>query len=278
MRRRSTCLVSPPVEPLRQIEDWGCAFAAAAVVTADGVLASHGDVERAVRWASVTKLLTAYAGLVAAEEGVLDLDDAAGPEGATVRHLLAHASGLPFEGPAPIGRPGERRIYSNTGIEVLADHLAAAAGMPFADYLHDGVLAPLGMTGTLEGSPAHAFHGSLDDLARFAAELLAPRLLVPETLAEATRVQFPGLDGILPGIGRQTPNDWGLGFELRDEKRPHWTGTRNSAGTYGHFGRTGTFLWVDPERSLALAVLSDREFGAWALEAWPALSDAVLAV
>src|SRR4051794_6595745 len=119
MRRRSTGLVSPPVEALRQIDDWGCAFAAAAVVSPDGV-ATHGDGERVVRWASVTKLLTAYACLVAAEEGVLDLDEEAGPPGATVRHLLAHTSGLPFEGDVPIGRPGERRIYSNTGIEVVA--------------------------------------------------------------------------------------------------------------------------------------------------------------
>jgi CubicO group peptidase (beta-lactamase class C family) len=277
MRRRSTCLVSPPVEPLRQIEDWGCAFAAAAVVSGNGIVASRGDRDRAVRWASVTKLLVAYAGLVAAEEGVLDLDEPAGPLGATVRHLLAHASGLPFEGEVPIGRPGERRIYSNTGIEVFATHVAERAGMPFADYQREGVLTPLGLRGTLAGSPAHSFDGSLADLARFAQELLAPRLVAGETLAEATSVQFPGLDGVLPGIGRQTPNDWGLGFEIRDAKRPHWTGGANSPATYGHFGGSGTFLWVDPEREIALCVLTDREFGDWALAAWPALSDAVLA-
>jgi CubicO group peptidase (beta-lactamase class C family) len=98
-----------------------------------------------------------------------------------------------------------------------------------------------------------------------------------ETLDEARSVQFPGLDGILPGFGRQEPNDWGLGFELRDAKAPHWTGARNSPGTYGHFGRSGTFLWVDPDADLALACLTDRAFGDWAVEAWPRLSDAVLA-
>jgi CubicO group peptidase (beta-lactamase class C family) len=80
----------------------------------------------------------------------------------------------------------------------------------------------------------------------------------------------------VPGFGRQTPNDWGLGLELRDAKRPHWTGTRNSPRTYGHFGRSGTFLWVDPVANIALACLSDREFGDWAKEAWPRLSDAVV--
>jgi CubicO group peptidase (beta-lactamase class C family) len=101
--------------------------------------------------------------------------------------------------------------------------------------------------------------------------------VAPETLDEATTVQFPGLSGVIPGVGRFDPNDWGLGFELRDRKPGHWTGNRVSERTFGHFGGGGTFLWVDPERELALACLADLEFGPWALEAWPALSDAVAA-
>jgi len=89
-------------------------------------------------------------------------------------------------------------------------------------------------------------------------------------------VAFPGLRGVLPGVGRMDPCDWGLGFEIRGRKSPHWTGSRNSPATFGHFGRSGTFLWVDPEAGLALVGLTDREFGPWALDAWPALSDAVL--
>ena len=113
----------------------------------------------------------------------------------------------------------------------------------------------------------------------FGREALAPTLIAPETLAEATSVQFPGLDGVLPGFGRQTPNDWGLGFELRDRKSPHWTGSRNSERTYGHFGSkpgTATFLWIDPERRLVAAAVADESFGAWAASAWPSLSDALL--
>jgi CubicO group peptidase (beta-lactamase class C family) len=96
-------------------------------------------------------------------------------------------------------------------------------------------------------------------------------------LAEATTVAFPGLRGVLPGVGRFDPLDWGLGFELRDGKTPHWTGTRNSPGTFGHFGASGAFLWVDPDARLGLACLPERPFGPWALNAWPALSDAALA-
>jgi CubicO group peptidase (beta-lactamase class C family) len=264
------------VEALRQIEDWEVPHASAAVVTGAGTVATLGDERHVYRWASVTKPVAALAVLVAAEEGTIDLDEPAGPDGSTVRHLLAHASGLPFEGDRPIARPGERRIYSNTGFVVLGDHLAARADMPFVDYLQGAVLGPLGMSADLQGSPAAGLRGSLDDLARFARELQLPTLVAPETLGEATSVAFPGLDGVLPDFGRQTPNDWGLGFELRDGKSPHWTGSLNSSATFGHFGGSGTFLWVDPEANHALACLTDREFGEWAKEAWPRLSDAVL--
>jgi CubicO group peptidase (beta-lactamase class C family) len=266
------------VEALEAIEKWGAEHAAAGVVHGGRMVAEHGASEQVFRWASVTKLLTASAALVAAEEGIVDFEEAAGPAGATVRHLLAHASGLPFDGEEPIARPGERRIYSNTGFELLGALVAERAQMPFAEYLREAILQPLGMAGTeLDGSPASRVSGPLADLLRFARELLAPSFVAPETFAEATTVVFPGLDGVLPGVGRQEPLDWGLGFELKDGKTPHWTGARNSPRTFGHFGGAGTFLWVDPDAEVALACLTDREFGDWALEAWPALADAVLA-
>lgn len=266
------------MEALRQIDGWPAPTAAAALVGPEGVRAAHGAQEAVLRWASVTKLATALAALVAVEEGVVGLDDPAGPDGSTLRHLLAHAAGYGFDGDALLARPGTKRIYSNTGIEAAAAHVAAAAGMPFGDYLAAAVLEPLGIGARLHGhSPAHGLRSALPDLARFAQELLAPTLVAPETFAEATSVQFPGLDGVLPLFGRHAPNDWGLGFELRDGKQPHWTGTRNSGRTFGHYGGSGSFLWVDPEAGVALCALSDLEVGPWILEAWPALSDAVLA-
>ncbi len=266
------------MEALRQVESWPAANVAVGALRDGEVVAAHGLPDRVFRWASVTKLATAHAALVAAEEGTIDLDEPAGPPDSTVRHLLAHASGLPFDAGtrSPIAKPGQRRIYSNAGFEVLADTIAEAAEMPFAEYLSAAVLQPLGMTAGLRGSAAAGMHGTIDDALRLGAELQRPRLVAQETLAEATEVQFPGLVGVLPDIGRMDPNDWGLGFELRDEKQPHWTGTQNSPRTFGHFGGSGTFLWVDPEPGIALACLTDLDFGPWALEAWPRLSDAVL--
>jgi CubicO group peptidase (beta-lactamase class C family) len=264
------------VDALRQVEGWPAETVAVAVLRGGEEVAARGPREQVFRWASVTKPVTALATLVAAEEGILDLDDPAGPPGSTVRHLLAHAAGLPFEGRAPISEPGKRRSYSNTGFDILAEFVGEAAEMPFEEYLRAAVLGPLEMRAELRGSAASELHGSLDDLMRLAAELQRPRLIAPETLEEATSVQFPGLVGVLPDIGRMDPNDWGLGVELRDEKRPHWTGSRNSPRTFGHYGSSGTFLWVDPEADTALVCLTDVDFGPWALEAWPKLADAVL--
>jgi CubicO group peptidase (beta-lactamase class C family) len=265
------------VDALRQIEDWPAEHAAAGVTTGERVLGVHGDERRVFEWASVTKVVTALAVLVALEEGTVDLDDPAGPPGSTVRHLLAHASGLPPEAGPPIAEPGRRRIYSNAGFEALADLVAERAGMSFRDYLEAAVLEPLDLDAELEGSPASDMRGPLRDLLHVGRELLEPTLISRETLREATQVAFSGLVGVLPSFGRQEPNDWGLGFELRDAKSPHWTGSRNSPRTYGHFGRTGTFLWVDPDVGLTCACLTDLDFGDWARDAWPRLSDAVLA-
>lgn len=248
------------------------------VVAPFGALATVGDDELAFDLASVTKLLAAYACLVAVEEGTLDLSEPAGPPGATVRHLLAHAAGFGFDtGPGML--PGRKRIYSNTGFEALAAHLAKASGMAADAYVTAAVLEPLAMTATRlrNGSLAHSARSTGRDISRFARELLQPTLISQATLDEATTVAFPGLDGVLPGIGRQSPNDWGLGFELRDHKHPHWTGSTNSPATFGHFGASGTFLWVDPELERALVVLTNRDFGPWAMRAWPALSDEVIA-
>ncbi|MEV6398381.1 serine hydrolase domain-containing protein [Streptomyces sp. NPDC051907] len=267
------------MQSLAMIENWPVTTAAAAVVRADGTLAgSHGPTSHRFPLASVTKPLTAYAVLVAYEEGAVELDEPAGPEGSTVRHLLAHTSGLAFDEHRVMSQPGTRRLYSNAGFEVLGDHISKATDIPFAEYLRQAVLEPLGMTATtLEGSPAKDGVSTVDDLARFAAEVQAPRLLDARTVLEAMSVVQGGLSGILPGYGHQNPNDWGLGFEIRDGKSPHWTGSSSSPRTFGHFGQSGTFLWIDPAAGAACVALADRAFGPWAIEAWPPFTDAILA-
>jgi len=273
--------MTPAAGALAAVADWPVPTAAAAVIGPDGILAAYGDTERVFALASVTKPLVARAVQVAVEEGVVDLDTPAGPPGATIRHLLAHASGLAMNSDEVLFLPGTRRVYSNYGFTVLAETVQRESGIDFGRYLREAVCEPLGMAATrLEGGASGAGYGgtsTVADLAAFARDLLRPATVSAQMHAEATTVQFPGLNGVLPGYRVQRPNDWGLGFEIRDAKSPHWTGSRNSARTFGHFGQAGGFIWADPVADLAVAVLTNRDFGDWALQVWPALSDAVLA-
>jgi CubicO group peptidase (beta-lactamase class C family) len=295
------------MEALGTVADWPTERAGVAVARFDpggvatdrrtvAVIGVTGEDDRPFAWASVTKPATALAVLVAVEEGTLSLDEPAGPPGSTVRHLLAHASGLGPDGGSVLAAPGQRRIYSNAGYALLGEVLARRSGLPFAEYLAQGVLDPLGMTGTSLGGRAQVIGdtarlgdegtadpaaaglvGPLVDLVALGSEWAVPSLVSPETHRSAISVQYPTASGVLPGFGRFDPCGWGLGVEVRGHKRPHWTGTANSPETYGHFGRSGSFLWVDPVAGVFCAGLGDRAFGPWAAEAWPALADAVLA-
>lgn len=264
---------------LAAIDDWAPTTVAVGVTDASQTLGTHGPVEQVLPLASVTKPLAAYAVLVAVQDGLVHLDEPAGPTadaGATVRHLLAHTSGLPFEDDAPSQSPERQRVYSNLGFEVLGELVAERAGMPFADHLDHAVLEPLDMRDTaLEGSPAAGVTGTVEDLLRFARELLEPTLVDRDLVRTATSVAYEGLSGVLPGYGRQEANDWGLGFEIKDAKSPHWTGQRLPASTFGHFGQQGGFLWVDPQARIACTSLADQAFGRWSKRAWPDFSDAV---
>lgn len=272
---------TPPPGPdlhalLGEIAAWGRPFAAGAVLHEGRVLAAEGDGARPVRTASITKLVTAWAVLVAVEEGAVELDGAAGPPGATLRHLLCHASGLSFDSPKVLAAPGTRRIYSNAGYEAAAGHVAGATGIPFDVYLTEAVLVPLGMgSSTLRGSAAADLWSSVDDLVRFVGELRTPTLLDASTAAGFRTEQVPGLGGVLPGWGRFDPLPWGLGAELRGTKSPSWMGATAPAGCFGHFGGTGTLLWVDPVADAAAVVLTDHGFGDWAMAEWPGWSDRV---
>lgn len=262
---------------LDALAEWPVDNVSAAIVSTSGVTDQFGDPARVFELASVTKLLVAQAVLVAVEEEAIGLDDPAGPRDATIAHLLSHASGLDFASREPIAPVATQRIYSSAGYEVLAETVQAATDIDFATYLRQAVCEPLGLSSTeLVGPAGHGARSCVADLARFAADLLSPTVLSAALADRAASVQFPGLDGFVPGYGKQKPNDWGLGVEIRAHKSPHWTGAQNSPRTMGHFGQSGTFLWVDPDLHAACVVLTDRDFGAWAKPLWSEFNDAVV--
>lgn len=274
--------------PTSLVAQWPVHNAAIGWLANDAEPYRWGQTDRRFLLASVTKPLFAMAVLVAVEEGTLRFDQPMGPDGSTVSHLLSHSSGLapeatsePASGDGPGGRVfapvGSRRIYSNQGFEILARGLAESSGMSADQYFHEAVVLPLGLKSTtLEGSPAHGAISTVDDMVVFLGELMNPTLISTSTLARASTPHLPDLAGVLPGFGRQDPNPWGLGFEIRGHKRPHWTADGNSPETFGHFGRSGTFIWIDPAARMSAVGLTDREYGPWAADAWPRFSQAVL--
>ena len=241
----------------------------------------RGDVDDVFRLASISKIITTWTILVAVEEGSIALHTPVGQPGCTLEHLLSHAGGYSFDGQAPIAAPGTRRIYSNTGIELAATAVEQATGIGFATYLGEAILEPLAMqTAELEGSPAHGIWATIHDVVKLVTEITHPTLLSRESVVSATAVHFPDLVGMVPGVGTFRPCPWGLGVEIHGRKHPHWMGATNSEATFGHFGGSGTMLWIDPDAGVSLIALTDRDFDLWASDAlrlWPQLSDAVIA-
>ncbi len=259
------------------IADWPVPHAAAARIAPDGTVETHGDADRPFALASITKLISAMAALVAHEEGTLDLDEPIVDNGSTTADLLAHTGGIAPDDGSALAPAHTRRIYSTASYDIIADQISRRSSMTFARYLLEAVLEPLGMSPRLlQGSAGAGANGSINDLVALARAWQQPLLVDQLTLTRALTVHLPALDGVLPGFGRQRPNPWCLGPERRGQKAPHWTSDSNSPLTYGHFGQAGTMLWIDPVAEQTLIALTDRPFGSWAAAAWPILSSAVL--
>ena len=258
-------------------QEWPAPNTSICVIDRHGHTHTFGDTSRTSRIASVSKLLTAWATHVAIEEGSTTLDTPVGQDGCTLAHLLAHAGGYSFDGDAPIVSPARKRIYSNSGYDLITEHLESVTEIAFSEYLNDAVFSPLGMTSSsLNGSGAKDVVSCVDDLVEFALELRNPRLISAGTARKATTTQFSELEGVVPGVGRFSPCNWGYGPEIHGAKHPHWMGTRNSASTFGHFGGAGSFIWHDPVANISCIALCRVEFDNWALHYWPQFFDALL--
>jgi CubicO group peptidase (beta-lactamase class C family) len=309
---------------------------AAAVVGPEGVretrVAGDAAPDSLFALASLTKPIVALAVLVAVEEGAVGLDEPAGAHlpayatgdraAVTCRHLLAHASGLPEAGPrgqAPLDvelvhPPGTRRVYSNEGYAVLGELLAAATGMPHAEYIRRAVFEPLGMDAFLglpddeagralevlepgiwrpglqlfnspewrrRGTAAGGAFATAEAYARVVQLLLAggAPLLAPATYAEMAKAQFPGIPGGVESFASWEVGDWGLGLDIRDAKEPHWLPSACSPATLSHFGASGTLMWADPVAQVGLVCLANRgTYSGWMMKpgSWADLSSAVV--
>lgn len=268
------------------VDDYPVPFphAIAAVDGSGKVLWSQGRLDRVFPLASVTKIVTSIGLMRAVEEGLVSLETQVGrrsdqDEPYTVRHLLSHSSGLDVEGDGTAFRdaPERRRIYSNQGFEVLGQHLEKSVGIPREEWMRTQVYQPLGLSSTqILGSPARDGIGTAEDLSVLVEEFFVSQILKPETVRSMSSVVFPGLRGILPGYGSQQDNSWGLGLEIKGNKSPHWTPPSASEQTFGHFGVSGSYLWVDPQKGVGAVFLGEEPFGQWHKENWPRLGEQII--
>ncbi|MBA2378441.1 MAG: beta-lactamase family protein [Blastocatellia bacterium] len=142
--------------------------------------------ETAFEVGSVSKQMTAAGIMLLVQDGKVRLDETisaylqgtpASWAPVTVRHLLAHSSGIKsytgltgFELSRRMTRdqfierlaeheleftPGERTIYSNSGYNLLAYIIQEQSGKPFMDFMRERIFRPLGMTKTTERDPQY---------------------------------------------------------------------------------------------------------------------------
>lgn len=209
--------------------------------------------------------------------------------------------------------PGTRVQYSNVGYGLLAIIVERLAGQDFPTALRALVLDPLGIEGYLgvepprppvvlldvrgpfTGTPLEPFNSvfwrslalpwaGLLTTPAGAAALLHAFLGAPAgflqigTLAEATRNQTDALSGgyTPPLVWPSCP--WGLGPEIRDQKRPHWAPSQADPGSFGHAGASGCVVWADPTVGISWAILGSRTAeNGWLVRQGPAIGAAILA-
>jgi len=188
--------------------------------------------------------------------------------------------------------PGARHCYSDVGFLVLMAVLEKVGGLPYRQLMSREVLAPLGLYQTGYRATSGGEPAALELLATgsFAATercsyrgLICGEVHDDNTWAMGGVAAHAGLFASAEQLGAfarawwQAPEIDYLPAELRDEAwgRPveggshvlGWdtvsdegssAGTKLSRNSHGHLGFTGTSLWVDPDRAVAVVLLSNR--------------------
>jgi CubicO group peptidase (beta-lactamase class C family) len=120
--------------------------------------------------ASLTKPMAATVLLQLVEEGRVSLDDLVsaygvvipGSSSVRVRHLLSHTSS---------GVPGTKYQYDGDRFSLLDSVVARAAGKPFAEAIHERIVAPLALRHTAPNPRSPAFAAGGGDRVRYEANL-----------------------------------------------------------------------------------------------------------
>ena len=249
------------------------------VIGPDNSAKTYGLAKERYKWASVSKLLAMHVFADAIVSGFISLDDQIDhpniDNSVTLADLLSHSSGIKPELESPI-EPCTKRIYSNIAFDIAEQHLIKKLGPGFegqsvGSLFNDGFKHDLNSSIEFSGSCAFTANGTFDDLILFLNEIRNPKLIDPSIFSLLTSPHNDGLPGILPGWGHQENNTWGIGYEIKGNKDPHWMGSLASEKSYGHFGMAGTFIFHDPVNNISVALQSAKDFGPWAKHIWPPL-------
>ncbi len=213
-------------------------------------------------------------------------------------------------------QPGTQMVYSNAGFALLGRVIERTSGANIWDLVWERVLDPLQLRNTVDrpgpsldhriarvrdpgnegretesynsqywrdlGIPWGGLYGSARDLATFAAPFLASgSSFLSTTSSDAmTSDQIKGLSGTVQSLRVHWPQaSWGLGWEVKGDKRKHWTGELTSPATFCHFGAAGTMLWADPQHQIAAAIFANRTtFHLWPFRPprWSRLSNSIV--
>jgi CubicO group peptidase (beta-lactamase class C family) len=260
--------------------------------------------------ASLTKVVaTTTAVMLLVEDGLLELDApvsrylsefTGGSKGdVTIRHLLAHNSGLPAGVGLPAGsadaslrriigtplrtRPGERVVYSDVGPIVLYAAAERVAGEPLDQLLQRRVFQPLGMrnTGFNPAGPcrscaptAPTIHGRVHDpLARRLGGIAGNAGLFATASDIGRFAAMMANGGELEGVRvlqeetirefttrQRNTGTRALGWDTPSPRGTGAGGRQTSTGSFGHTGFTGTSLWIDPDRGTWAVLLTNRTY------------------
>lgn len=248
------------------------------------------DPSTPVRWASVSKMITAILVFQQIDAGTMDLDTpvstylpgttVANADRITLRQLLSHRSGLAAELETPDGPPGDALqycgaakaepgsvfFYNNCDTVVLGKALEAVTGQPFLDLGNSRIGAPLGLTLTVREVPrveATMEDGSAEPciwLADFGPAgglygTIGDMLTIDMALIEGRLISAASLDTMLtgdPALGYAALSVWSWAPDLGA-----CIGTTRLVERYGQVGGVQVRNFLLPDLKVALAIYSN---------------------
>ena len=115
------------------------------------------------------------------------------------------------------------------------------------------------------GHPWAGLYSTPEDIATFGQLFLdggtygGRSILSPAAVREMTRDHAGGVPGGFPsGLYQWPAVSWGLGFDVKGPKAPHYFGELTSQAAFGHIGATGSMFWADPETEQLCVLIVNR--------------------